>query len=86
MVHRAQMSIEAKYRELQDLAADRRAKLVDNKKLFEFYREADEVAKWIKEREVIAASEDYGTDLEHVQVGTGGSCLVWLLCGISYGN
>ncbi len=41
---------------------------MDNKKLFEFFREADEVSIWIKEREVIAASEDYGTDVEHVQV------------------
>ena len=63
-----QANIEVKYRELQDLAAARRAKLMDNKKLFEFMREADEVAVWIKEKEVTAASEDYGTDVEHVQV------------------
>ncbi len=63
-----QSSVEAQYRELQDLAASRRKILNENKKMFEFYREADEVATWIKEREVIAASEDYGTDLEHVQV------------------
>ncbi len=63
-----QTNVEEKYRQLQDLSASRRAKLMDNKKLFEFGREADEVADWIKEREVIAGSEDYGTDVEHVQV------------------
>ena len=63
-----QANIETKYRELQDLSAARRAKLMDNKKLFEFLREVDDVAVWIKEKEVIAASEDYGTDVEHVQV------------------
>ncbi len=63
-----QAKIEESYRELQDLSAARRAKLTDNKKLFEFLREADDVAQWIKEKEVVAASEDYGTDVEHVQV------------------
>ena len=56
------------YRELQDRSASRRAKLVDNQKLFDFYRESDEVTTWMKDREVIASSEDYGTDLEHVEV------------------
>ena len=60
--------MEAQYREIQDLSATRRGKLDDNKKLYEFYREADDVAAWIQEKETIAASEDYGTDLEHVQV------------------
>ena len=63
-----QTNIEGQYRELQDLAATRKHQLQENKRLFEFFREADEVAKWIKEKEAIAGSEDYGTDLEHVQV------------------
>jgi len=46
----------------------RRQYLQENMRLFEFFREADEVVKWIKEKETIAGSEDYGTDLEHVQV------------------
>ena len=53
---------------MRDLAEQRRAALKDNRDLFEYFRECDETAQWIKEREVIAASEDYGTDLEHVQV------------------
>lgn len=63
-----QASIESKYSELQDLTNQRRAKLTDSRKLFEFYRESDEVAAWITDKGVIAASEDYGQDLEHVQI------------------
>ena len=63
-----QTSIDAQYRELQDLSAVRRQKLLDNQTLFDFFRESDEVVNWMKEREVIASSEDYGTDLEHVEL------------------
>lgn len=63
-----QTEVERKYRELQDLVMSRRKKLTENKNLFEYLREVEDVCGWIKEQEVIAASEDYGTDLEHVQV------------------
>ena len=63
-----QGAIETKYRELQDLANQRRARLNDNKNLFTYMREADEVQVWISEKETVAASEDYGKDLEHVEV------------------
>ena len=61
--------IEGKYRELQDLAGVRRARLTELRKMYEFYREADEVAEWIKEQSAIASAEDCGNDVEHVQVG-----------------
>ena len=48
----------------------RRRHLVDNRKLFEFLREADDVNVWLKDRAAIAGSDDYGTDLEHVEVGS----------------
>ena len=63
-----QASVETRYSELQDLTNQRRAKLTDSRKMFEFYRECEEVSVWISEKGVIAASEDYGTDLEHVQI------------------
>ena len=63
-----QAEMERQYRRLQDLTNQRRNKLNDSKKLFEFYREADETANWISDKSVIAGSEDYGTDLEHVEV------------------
>lgn len=37
-------------------------------KQFEFLREMDEMVDWIQEKEVLALSEDYGKDLEHVEV------------------
>ena len=46
----------------------RRRHLVDNRKLFEFLREAGDVDVWLKDRAAIAGSDDYGTDLEHVEV------------------
>jgi len=67
-IQQQQISTEAKFRELQDLAAVRRHKLIDAKKLFEFFRETDDVTTWLKERETIAGSDDYGTDIEHVQI------------------
>jgi len=63
-----QTDVENKYRELVELAAARRRKLVETKKLFEFHREVDDVQAWIAEKNTIAGSEDYGTDIEHVQV------------------
>ncbi|XP_064623906.1 spectrin beta chain, non-erythrocytic 2-like isoform X3 [Lineus longissimus] len=63
-----QESIEEKYQNLQELARRRREKLVDNRKLFDYYRDADEVVSWLKERQIIAASDDYGVDIEHVQI------------------
>lgn len=67
-IQHTQAEIERQYRRLQDLTAQRRQKLTDSKKLFEFNREADETANWISDKSVIAGSEDYGTDLEHVEV------------------
>lgn len=67
-IARQQTGIEAKYKTLRDQAEHRRRQLSDNKALYEYIRQCEEVEKWIKEQEVIAGSEDYGTDLEHVQV------------------
>jgi len=63
-----QTDVEGKYRELLELAAVRRRKLVETKKLFEFHREVEDIQAWIAEKNVVAGSEDYGTDIEHVQV------------------
>lgn len=63
-----QTDIESKYHQLLELAAARRRKLVETKKLFEFHREVEDVQAWITEKNAIAGSEDYGTDIEHVQV------------------
>ena len=33
-----------------------------------FYRECEEVEQWISEKELVAANEELGKDLEHVEV------------------
>jgi len=40
---------------------------MESRELFKFLREADEVAEWIQDQTALAASEDYGSDVEHVE-------------------
>ena len=44
--------------------------------VFYFCREAAELEAWISEKETVAASEDIGRDLEHVEVSL---CVCMLL-------
>ena len=67
-IKQQQVSIETKYSHIQELTVQRRAMLLDTKKLYEYYREVGEVTTWISEHIVIASSEDYGQDLEHVEI------------------
>ncbi|XP_067682927.1 spectrin beta chain, non-erythrocytic 5-like isoform X3 [Haliotis asinina] len=67
-IKKKQSDIEQQHSRLQDLVNQRRAKLIDSKRLFEFYHEANEVSSWISDKCVVAASEDYGQDLEHIEV------------------
>jgi len=67
-IRETQAGLESKYRDLLELAAARRRKLVETKKLFEFHREVEDIEAWIIDKNAVAGSEDYGTDIEHVQV------------------
>lgn len=67
-IKKQQASVEQRYSSLQDLATQRRSRLLETKRLFQFYREADDVTTWIADKMVTASSEDYGQDLEHVEV------------------
>jgi len=60
--------LEEKLNELQSLAKARESRLAESRKLFRFLREADEVAEWIGDQTTVAASEDYGRDVEHVEL------------------
>lgn len=68
-INQQQAAVESRYGELRDLAAYRRKMLTDNMYLLQFLRETDELEAWMEEKEAVAASEDYGRDVEHVQVG-----------------
>ena len=68
-IQHTQAGVEVLYRRLKGGTIDHRKKLSDTHKFFLFYLEADETANWISDCTPVAASEDYGTDLEHVEVG-----------------
>ena len=63
-----QAEVESLYQECLDLSSRRRKALLDHKKLYEFFSDTDETVDWIKEKELVASSEDYGKNLEHVEV------------------
>nr|XP_002732400.1 PREDICTED: spectrin beta chain, non-erythrocytic 5-like [Saccoglossus kowalevskii] len=67
-IEQKQAEVEASYEELKQLSAKRRSMLMEHRKLYEFHREAEEAEGWMHEKEVIAASEDCGKDLEHVEI------------------
>ena len=64
----AQTGVEARFSELEELAASRYLHLVEFKQLHQFERECDEVEQWIMEKLAVANNEELGKDLEHVEV------------------
>lgn len=56
------------YAEMKILREKRAKRLEDSGKLFRFLRESDEVGEWLNDQMAIAASEDYGRDVEHVEI------------------
>ena len=50
------------------MSTDKRQKLQDAQKQEHYIREADEVSAWISDREAVASSEEFGKDLEHVEM------------------
>lgn len=63
-----QTQIETELNSLQSLAKERETRLKESLKVFRFVREAEEVAEWIGDQTAVAASEDYGRDVEHVEL------------------
>lgn len=53
---------------MKTLREKRAKRLEDSGKLFRFLRESDEVGEWLNDQMAIAASEDYGRDVEHVEI------------------
>uniref|UniRef100_A0AAY4BMI1 Spectrin beta chain n=1 Tax=Denticeps clupeoides TaxID=299321 RepID=A0AAY4BMI1_9TELE len=54
------------YQELNQLAAERRARLEESRRLWKFFWEMAEEEGWIREKEQILSSDDYGRDLTAV--------------------
>ncbi|XP_053457041.1 spectrin beta chain, erythrocytic [Nycticebus coucang] len=56
------------FEELSNMAAGRKAQLEQSKRLWKFFWEMDEAESWIKEKEQIYSSLDYGKDLTSVLI------------------
>lgn len=56
-------------KDLQKLSAHLRQKLMASMYRHEYFREAEDLEKWITEQMQMATSEDYGHDYEHLLVG-----------------
>ncbi|XP_035225862.1 spectrin beta chain, non-erythrocytic 1-like isoform X1 [Stegodyphus dumicola] len=67
-IQKKQKEVESSYLELKNLAEERGYRLQESKRFFNFMRDADEVAAWIQDQMIIASSEDYGKDVEHVEI------------------
>ncbi|XP_053110826.1 spectrin beta chain, erythrocytic isoform X2 [Hemicordylus capensis] len=60
--------LELCHQELMTLAAARKARLEQSKRLWKFFWELDEAESWIKEKEQIYSSLDYGKDLTSILI------------------
>eukprot|EP00118_Oscarella_pearsei_P018140 m.184464 g.184464 ORF g.184464 m.184464 type:complete len:3710 (+) comp39319_c1_seq2:34-11163(+) len=67
-ISQKQSEVEEKYKEFMHSCGVRTLRLKESQKLHEFSREAAEVEAWIGEKERVAASEEYGNDLEHCEL------------------
>uniref|UniRef100_A0A5S6R1A2 Spectrin beta chain n=1 Tax=Trichuris muris TaxID=70415 RepID=A0A5S6R1A2_TRIMR len=63
-----QSQLERDYGSLMNFCQDRRQRLTDARRYYQYLRQADNLIAWLREKEAAAMSEDYGRDLEHCQV------------------
>jgi spectrin alpha len=60
-------SINERYERVKTLAAHRQARLDEAYRLRQFFRDIDDEEAWIREKKMLATSDDYGKDLTGVQ-------------------
>lgn len=65
-----QQVVNQQMKNIQKLANARRQKLMESKHLHEYFRESDELENWVNEQMLMANSEDYGQDYEHLLVNS----------------
>ena len=68
MVCDRQRALEAAYDELLQLAAERKARLEESRKLWQFYWDMADEEGWLKEKEQLMSSPDLGHDLTSVHL------------------
>ncbi|XP_017780552.1 PREDICTED: spectrin alpha chain, non-erythrocytic 1 isoform X2 [Nicrophorus vespilloides] len=69
-ISRRRAEVDAKFKELENLLRERETCLAEALLFFGFTRECNEVQEWMSDQQTKAASEDYGTDVEHVELLT----------------
>lgn len=60
--------IQQQISDLKQFSIDREKRLEVQKKYLEFMREVEDLHEWISDQMAIASSEEYGTDVEHVEL------------------
>ncbi|KAH9489100.1 hypothetical protein Btru_057665 [Bulinus truncatus] len=68
MIHERMSMLERAYDELRQLAADRRRRLEESRKLWQFYWDMADEEGWIREKEQLMSSPDLGHDLTSVNL------------------
>ena len=63
-----QETLQAQMKKLQKAANERRLKLIESMQKHEYFAESTDFEKWIDDAVVVAMSEDYGHDYEHLLV------------------
>ncbi|KAJ8038539.1 Spectrin alpha chain, non-erythrocytic 1 [Holothuria leucospilota] len=63
-----QDQLENQYDKLKDAGDDRQKKLEEAVKRYALIREANDLIQWIKDKEAVAQAEEFGDDLEQVEV------------------
>lgn len=62
------LHLTAAYEELLQLASERRARLEESRKMWQFYWDMSDEEAWIKEKEQIMSSPDLGHDLTSIHL------------------
>lgn len=68
MIRERMTMLESAYDELRQLAADRRRRLEESRKLWQFYWDMADEEGWIREKEQLMSSPDLGHDLTSVNL------------------
>lgn len=68
MIQERMNMLDSAYNELHQLAADRRRRLEESRKLWQFYWDMADEEGWIREKEQLMSSPDLGHDLTSVNL------------------
>ena len=66
-VARKQLELEQTLNALMELGREREQHINVMLRVFEFERECEANVNWLKDQQVVASSQDFGTDLEHAE-------------------